>query len=89
MNYYQNDAPAVHCVVISKSCGHRTKVASDRTIRILTGDVDWAIKIMGYLGVRTYRALVGVRIEVCSGGSGTPSNPCSGLSCIIDGLHLG
>lgn len=40
----------------------------DRTIRVASGDVDWAIKILGYLGIRTYGALVGMRIEVLSAG---------------------
>ncbi len=67
VSYQNEDAPAAYCIVICKSCGCHAKVASDWTVRIVTGDVDWANIIMGYEGVRTHRALVGVRIEVCPG----------------------
>ncbi len=45
---YQNDALAADGIIACKSSRDRAKVAIDRTIRIVTGDVDWTVKIMGY-----------------------------------------
>lgn len=64
----EDDALDNQGVIICRSSRDSAKNAIDRTIRVASGDVDWAIKILGYLGIRTYGALVGMRIEVLSAG---------------------
>ncbi len=49
-------------IIVRESGRNRAKVTIDGTMRIKTSDIDGAVKVMCYKGVRTYHALVGVRV---------------------------
>ena len=58
----QDHAFSSQCIIICKSGRDSAKVIINWTIRIITSNIDWTIKVMDYKGVRTYRTLVGMRI---------------------------